>query len=1013
VSALLLVGVLPFTASAQGSISITGVIRDTSGAVLPGVTVEATSPVLIEKVRTAVSDGTGQYRIVDLRPGIYALTFTLPGFNTLRREDIELSGNFTATINVELRVGAVEETVTVTGEAPTVDVQGVTRQQALSADIISAIPTGRNYTQLGVLIPGVIVECGSTCSAGSQDVGGTVGNSRATLTAHGSRFRDQRISINGVPIVGAVGGLMYTGPNMEAMQEVQVETGGVDASTNTGGVRTNVVPKEGGNTFSGSLFATGTNEDLQADNFSRELEDRGMTKEGMTRIKRLYDIAATFGGPIRRDRLWFFASFRRMENETYVSNLFRNANEYDATKWTYVKDTGRPVTTNSPITPAGLRLTWQATARNKIAGSFNLGAVCDCPNVASGTTSWEAAVDFVSTPDNTTLLSWTSPVSDRLLLDVTTVLLTNSWANRLHEGVTASTLTRVTSQNAPPGQPGTYRGASTFSATDRPFRSVVGSMTYVTGAHALKAGGNWTWGWAKPNFTATSPLTSIRINQATGLPNQFTVNSDPRQGHTRVPRDVGLYVQDRWTTGRMTLSGALRYDYIRQDAPELTLGPAPLLPTRNVTFPATVFKTFHDLSPRLGVAYDLFGTGKTAVKATLNRYVVDESLGSGTNTVQGSPQILFQYTMTRNWVDSNGNFFPDCDMGNPARQDLSGSGGDICQAATGTSANFGREIAGTVTDHDVVFGWGNRGYNWEFSTSVQQELVPGRFAVDVGYFRRWYGNFTVTDNFNVTAADYSPFSVQVPVDPRLPLSGQTISGFLDINPAKAGQPTDNHIQLAGKDEMWENWQGVDVMARVQLGGGTLVQGGLSTGRTVQDSCAALARLPESGITNQHYGIQDTLLIAIDAPLARPFCHQETPYLTQLKLLGTYTIPRVDVQLAGTFQSVPGPKITATHVYPNAVVAQSLNRNLSGGASNVTVNIIEAGSLYGDRLNQFDFRVGKIVRLPGNRRVTASVDLFNAFNSNAVLDEASTYSAFRTPTRVLTARMLKFSAALNF
>jgi hypothetical protein len=1004
--ALTTVLILPASAFAQAS--ITGVVRDTSGAVLPGVTVEAASPVLIEKVRTVVSDGGGQYRIVDLRPGVYTVTFTLTGFNTFKRDGIELTGNFTASVNAELRVGELQETITVTGEAPVVDVQTLTRQQAMSSEVIDTIPTGRNFTNLGVLVPGVSAQCAQACSSGSQDVGGSSGDSRSSLIVHGSRFRDQRIAVNGMTISGSTGGLTMTGPNMEAMQEVQLETTSADASTSTGGVRINVVPKDGGNAFAGGLFISGTNERFQGENATPELIARGLTAGGQSRIKKVYDVAPTFGGPIARDRLWFFLSVRRMNNQTYVGNLFRNRNEGDPTKWTYEADLSRQVVHDSPLTPVGVRLTWQATPRNKIAASFDLRERCDCPNVASSNTSYEAQVDFIFRPDNIQMVQWTSPLTNRLLMEATAVRLPLGWGNRINEGITPG-LIRVVEQNPDPGTPATYRGGAGYLWTNYPFQNIAASTTYVTGAHAFKTGVNWNWGYAKTNWDNLSPITSYRFSR--GVPNQFTVNSDPRSGEVRVGREVGLYAQDRWTVRRLTLSAGLRYDYMYRLTPEVTLRPARLLPDRNIVLPQTDFTRHHDLSPRAGLAYDVFGTGKTALKVQINRYVADESLGSGTNTIVGAPHVNFQYTASRAWTDGNRNFVPDCDLANPTLQDNRASGGDLCGAFTGANANFGRQVPGTVDDRDVDFGFGKRGFNWLFSTSVQQELVPGRVAIDVGYFRRWYGNFLVTDNLAVAATDYTPFSVVVPTDPRLPLSGQTISGFLNINPSVASLRPDNVVRRANQyGDQYEYWHGVDVAFNIRLVGGTLLQGGTSTGKTVTDNCEIMNRVPEGGVTSQN-GLNSALL-EINGPLAIPFCHQETPWLTQVKLLGTYTIPRIDVQLAATYQSVPGPMLDADLVVPNAQVQPSLGRPLAGNAANVTVPIIEPGSLYGDRLSQLDFRVGKIVRF-GVRRVTTSVDLYNLFNSSAVLAESSAYSAFRTPTRIVGARMVKFTATLNF
>jgi hypothetical protein len=376
--------------------------------------------------------------------------------------------------------------------------------------------------------------------------------------------------------------------------------------------------------------------------------------------------------------------------------------------------------------------------------------------------------------------------------------------------------------------------------------------------------------------------------------------------------------------------------------------------------------------------------------------------------------VYYQYTAARTWTD-NGNFVPECNLASSAAQNNLASGGDFCGAFTGASANFGQPAPGTVADHDAVFGWGNRGYNWEYSTAVQQEIIPRRLAIDVGFFRRWYGNFTVEDNLVNAPTDYSAFSIVVPNDPQLPLAGQTISGFLDANPNVSTLPSDGHVRLSSQyGDQYENWQGVDFNASLRLNGGALVQGGFSTGRTKQDNCDILSKVPEGGVTTQQ-GLSNGLL-PIGGSLAVPFCHQETPYLTQVKALATYTLPKADIQLSGTFQSIPGPQVTAGLVVPcgpGSAVAAQLGRGCTSAGNNVTVQIVEAGSLYEDRLNQFDFRVGKIFRFGGTRRLTGSVDFYNLLNSSAVLGISNQYSSFRQPNSVVAARFVKFSATMSF
>ena len=287
--------IIPHAALAQSAIA--GAVKDATGAVLPGVTVEAGSPALIERVRTVTTDAAGLYRIIDLRPGIYTVTFTLPGFNAIRREGIELPANFTSTINAELRVGAIEETVTVTGDSPVVDVKSATQQQVLSRDLLDAVPTGRNIWAVGSTLTGV------TLSA--PDVGGTAGMQQTYMAVHGSQRRDNSIQVDGMSVNGIEGdGAIQNYFNDGMFQEMSYQTGALSAEVQASGVRLNMIPKEGGNAFKGSMFLSRTPGSWQSNNFTDELRATGLrtaSKGSRTSIRAWVDRSRRIGsGSSRR-----------------------------------------------------------------------------------------------------------------------------------------------------------------------------------------------------------------------------------------------------------------------------------------------------------------------------------------------------------------------------------------------------------------------------------------------------------------------------------------------------------------------------------------------------------------------------------------------------------------------------------------------------------------------------------------------------------------------------------------
>ena len=965
-----------FAQQAANSV-IAGTVRDASGGVLPGATVEAASPALIERVRTVVTDGQGLYRVTDLRPGTYTITFTLPGFATVRREGLELPSNFTATVNADLRVGTLEETVTVTGESPVVDVQTLTATTRLSNQTLDSLPTARNVLDLLLLNPA------AQTTPSSRSTGGAAGETDGRVSIHGGRSTDQKVSVDGMRFNVTVAGNMTVWVNPLSTQDILIETAaGGSAEYDTGGAQMNVIPKDGGNSFSGGLFANYANSHFQSDNLTSDLEASGVRRAPP--IRRIYELNGVYGGRIKSDRLWFLAAPRWWGVE--VEQIGFYPNKLPATSFRYEPDLSRPGVGKQPNASYLGRLTYQASRNNKLTFQYDHQPNCDCPEpTAIFNRAVEAAVDNLRDPNDIWQATHTFVATNQLLFETGGGLY---WGNleRLPIGT-------VTGDYAPPSydaipvqenstgfQYNNFHGINPIT-TGRSLGSLRSSLSFITGTHQFKVGTFWTRSSRAEVFARYNHQLQYRFNN--GVPVQLVQIAGSQRAPNVSPwetTETNFFVQDRWTRERLTVSMGLRFGRYVAHGLASDLPADDFLPARSLP-EAKCIPCFNDIAPRVGAAYDLFGTGKTAVKASFGKYMSHDPV-----YLPFIPRTASVSSVTRSWADANTNFVPDCNLRSPLANGECGQMSDL---------NFGGQRVTTVGDPDWITGWGKRGYNWQGSVQLEHELMPN-VGMSLSYHRTSYANFTVTDNIAVTPDDFDEYCITAPADRRLPGGGgYPICGLANITPTKFGQ-VNNVVRLAehfGKYTEVYNGGELDINARMR--NGALLTGGLTIGNS---------RVGGGGSVNRCF--------VMDSPQELYNCDINPPYRPQLKLGAAYPLPW-DVQASVNFQNTPGAAIAADYEVANAAIQPSLGRPLAGGARSVTIPLIAPESMFGPRVTTVDLRFTKGFQVRG-LRTRGMLDLYNVANASTVLSSNGTYGpTWQQPQTILGGRLVKVGMKLDF
>src|SRR5687767_11350317 len=1033
---VLLASIALVPAAAHAQAVIAGEVKDSSGAVLPGVTVEAASPALIEKVRTAVTDNTGQYRIVDLRAGSYTLSFSLPGFSPVRRENITLSGTQTLTIAVDLRVGGLQESITVTGETPVVDVQSARREVVIDRDMVQTIPSTRSVGGLLNATAGLTVDGNGIALSPTMTF----------FSANGGANNEGRMTVNGMTVGAArSGGVSSYVYDAVGVQEVAVRVGGGLGETDTGGPIMNIVPRSGGNSFAGTAFTNLAGDWSRGDNLNDELRAFGITET--PGIIQAHDASIALGGPILRDRLWFYGSYRNLDTQTAVEGITANANAGNPNSWHWMSSPVNARLVQDRQMAIG-RFAGQA-GRSRLQVNYEYQKRCEgtpltlqgqgCHNrgedwVGLGTTTQSpeatgtAGRGYFEWPFHLSQGQWTMPVSNQLLLEANATWfrynpafgfpppdgITNLIPVQEQSGALACTNANLvlrhpgcTAENAAtlrwaPSANYTYRALNQWGHAEGATNSYNAGASYVTGSHSMRIGYQQYWLRQLDQTIAAENLLAYRFNQ--GVPNQVTYRLPSRSNNT-VTQLHGVFIQDQYTRGRLTASGAVRWDRASSYAP--VEGNGVNTTSKFNAAPIAIEKTtgvdaYNDISPRVGLAYDVFGTGRTAVKLRWGKY-----LGFASNDApftSTNPGATLVGSATRGWTDNDGDKVVDCDLLNNAAQGPTAAvvTVDTCPAQTGGGANFGRISATTIVDPELLKGWGVRTHDYQTEVTLQQEVFP-RVSAEVSYIHRTFHGFFVTNDLNRDVnRDWLHYTILAPLDPRLPDGGGYPISVSIANSTAAARNflTPESTYGDGGKERESFYDGVNFNINARMQNGLFVSLGTQTGRRVDDDCHV----------QKNYG----------NPNLRD-CRSFSPFQTTIRGLGSYTIPKVDVLVSATLRSQPPAALGANWQVPNTTILALLGGVAPPGFNvngNTSIDLTDSEHLlYADnRRTQVDMRFAKVLRF-GRTRTDVGIDLWNLFNTNYATGFEDTFvvgdDTWATPESIYPPRFVRLNFTVNF
>lgn len=975
-------GIWSPAAFAQSAIS--GVVKDETGAVMPGVSVEAASDVLIEKVRTAVTDENGAYRMVDLRPGKYLLTFTLQGFNVIKRE-LDLPSNFVATINAELAVGTLQESVTVSGQSPLVDVQSNVKQQVISRDVLDAVPTARTIQGLGQLVPGVVLN--------QPDVGGSRAMQQTYFFVRGSGSAQTVVMVDGLMTNGLMGDGAVNAYHNEAMtQEAVYMTSGGNAETMTGGVNLNLVPKDGGNRYTGGFKAAKSPADWQGDNLTDRLRDAGV--RAVDKVSNFYEMNFEMGGPIKRDKLWFFGAYRKARYDKPIANTWVLPANVPAPVGFQQCRSGAisceqgisPEKMDNPI----LRLTWQMSQRNKFAVYYDRALRLRSGAMGSNTDPRTASVVWNTPIFATGSAKWTSTLSSSLLLETGFSFNRERYDNLYQPGIFAERNTPEWYRNVRKNDvsTGLLWNASSAQLGNYPDRYTVSTaLSRVTGTHSMKAGVLYGWGIFRRYNNANADLYQSYNN---GVPFQVTVLNTPLQVQENMDGQFAVYAQDSWRLNNVTVNYGIRYDRIAQsiEGQDAQIGRFANSPA----YDGFSVPTWSDISPRLSVVWDIFGNGKTAVRTGVNRFLTAQTVGF---SQLYSPTALTTANLT--WNDLNGD-----DIAQGERGCVFGTPGCEINLAQ-LPANFGRRALATP-DPDI-----QRPGQWSYNLGVTQELW-GRVNLTAEWYHNRFTDITERNNVLRNADSYTRVDVVSPID------GSVIPAY-NVKPEFLSAV--QNVDATDKD-ITRVYNGFELGFNMRLPRGARAFGGFNLERTLSNTCSAGT---DPNFTVNCDQSQNGLpwlkqfKVAGTVPIKWGFTGSMSLQSLNGYVIGTEAIPYGVFTFGTGFAQPQGQatfwQVTRTTRYAaNCTGPCRPGELVIPGLTTATLNVpLRAPQTeYMPRINQLDLSLSKTVTYRG-MRFTPKVDMFNALNSDRYSSVATAQfgaATYLQPATILQGRLIRLN-----